>query len=87
MEQIRYHLLTVGMVLASYMPCIQTGCCVSLYVQEILANQDKDNRYLYCLDKLGEMQHRKMEYHIIEKEDLRMFRILISFTMISKRLF
>lgn len=53
------------------MPCIQTGCCVSLYVTGDLANQDKDNRYLYCLDKLGEMQHRKMEYHIIEKEDLK----------------
>ena len=45
---------------------------VYLYMsQEILANQDKDNRYLYCLDKLGEMQQRKMEYHIIEKEDLK----------------
>lgn len=45
---------------------------VYLYMsQEILANQDKDNRYLYCLDKLGEMQQRKMKYHIIEKEDLK----------------
>lgn len=45
---------------------------VYLYMsQEILENQDKDNRYLYCLDKLGEMQQRKMEYHIIEKEKLK----------------
>ena len=40
---------------------------VYLYMsQEILANQDKDNRYLYCLDKLGEMQHRKMHRSLLQ---------------------
>lgn len=38
--------------------------------KEILANHRKDNRYIYCLDRLAEMQHREMEYEVIEREDL-----------------
>lgn len=45
---------------------------VVLYMSnEILKNHREDNRYLYCLEKLAEQQHRKMEYRIIERPDLR----------------
>lgn len=44
---------------------------VILYMSKfILENHKKDNRFLYCLDKLAEMQNRKMEYEIIERPDL-----------------
>lgn len=44
---------------------------VVLYMsKEILDNHRKDNRYLYCLDKLAELQNRQMEYEIIERDDL-----------------
>lgn len=44
---------------------------VILYMsKEILENQEKDNRYRYCLDKLAEMQGRSMEYEIIERPEL-----------------
>lgn len=38
--------------------------------KEMLENQEKDNRYQYCLDKLCEMQQRTMSYEIIEKSEL-----------------
>ncbi len=38
--------------------------------KEMLENQNKDDRYRYCLDKLCELQQRSMEYEIIEKNDL-----------------
>lgn len=37
---------------------------------EILENHKKDNRYCYCLDKLGKQQEREIEYEIIERPDL-----------------
>ena len=44
---------------------------VVLYMsKEILDNHKKDNRYLYCLEKLAELQHRKMTYEMIERPDL-----------------
>ncbi len=45
---------------------------VYLYMSnEILKNHEEDNRYIYCLEKLAEMQERKMAYHIIEREELK----------------
>ena len=39
---------------------------VYLYMsKEILDNQEKDNRYLYCLERLAELQGRECEYIII----------------------
>lgn len=38
--------------------------------KEILENQEEDDRYRYCLDRLAEMQHRSMEYKIIERPEL-----------------
>lgn len=38
--------------------------------KEILENQKKDNRYLYCLDKLSELLKFEMNYKIIERPDL-----------------
>lgn len=38
--------------------------------KEILENHKKDNRYLYCLDKLSELLDFKMDYKIIERQDL-----------------
>lgn len=44
---------------------------VYLYMSaEILANHRADNRYLFCLDKLGELQGRKLTCHIVERPDL-----------------
>ena len=45
---------------------------VILYMsKEMLAYHESDNRYLYCLDKLCELQKReKMEYEIIERREL-----------------
>ena len=44
---------------------------VYLYMsKEILENHSKDNRYIYCLDKLSESINHKMEYHIIERPEL-----------------
>lgn len=44
---------------------------VILYMSgEILEKHKKDNRYIYCLDRLAEMQGRKMDYHVIERPDL-----------------
>lgn len=39
--------------------------------EEILRIHEKDNRYIYCLDKLAEMQNRRMQYEIIERKDLK----------------
>lgn len=45
---------------------------VILYMsQEVLENQKKDNRYLYCLEKLAKMQKRNMTYEIIERKELK----------------
>ncbi len=45
---------------------------VILYMsKEILQNHEKDNRYIYCLDKLAKMQNRRMNYDIIERKDLK----------------
>lgn len=38
--------------------------------KEILKNHEKDNRYLYCLDKLSELLKFKMNYRIIKRPDL-----------------
>lgn len=40
------------------------------FSKEMYENHLEDNRYLYCLDKLGEMLGHKFEYHIIVQEDL-----------------
>ena len=45
---------------------------VILYMSyEVLENQKKDNRYLYCLEKLAEMQKRTVSYEIIERPELK----------------
>ena len=45
---------------------------VCLYMSaEILEKHKRDNRYVYCLDKLGESIGKKMEYRIIERPELR----------------
>ena len=45
---------------------------VYLYMSaEILKNHREDNRYIYCLEKLAQLQGRKMEYHIIQRPDLK----------------
>jgi CRISPR type III-A/MTUBE-associated protein Csm6 len=45
---------------------------VILYMsQEILKIHERDNRYIYCLEKLAEMQNRRMNYEIIERKDLK----------------
>ena len=36
----------------------------------MLVNQEKDDRYRYCLNKLCELQNRKMECEIIERREL-----------------
>lgn len=38
--------------------------------KEILENHGKDNRYIYCLDKLSELLNIKMNYNIIERSEL-----------------
>lgn len=38
--------------------------------KEVLEFQEQDDRYRYCLDRLAQMQNRKMEYEIIERRDL-----------------
>ena len=38
--------------------------------KEMLENQEKDDRYRYCLDKLCNLQKRTMGYEIIEKNEL-----------------
>lgn len=38
--------------------------------KEVLDNQEKDDRYRYCLDRLGEKIGWKAEYHIIERPEL-----------------
>lgn len=45
---------------------------VILYMSaEVLEYHEKDNRYLFCLDKLSEQQNRKMEYEVIERRELK----------------
>lgn len=45
---------------------------IILYMSwEVLQNHKADNRYLYCLDHLGELQNRSMEYEIIERPELK----------------
>lgn len=44
---------------------------VYLYMsKEVLFNHYKDNRYIFCLDKLAKMQNREMEYIFIERRNL-----------------
>ncbi len=44
---------------------------VYLYMsKEVCENHDHDNRYLYCLDMLGQTLGRKIEHELIKKEDL-----------------
>lgn len=44
---------------------------VYLYMsKEILENEKRDDRYMYCLQHLDEMQHRKTQYVRIERPDL-----------------
>ena len=43
---------------------------VYLYMsKEILDNQEKDNRYLYCLEQLAKLQDRECEYVVIKRTD------------------
>lgn len=43
---------------------------VYLYLSgEMLSRQRQDERYTKCLDKLGELQGRHIEYHLIERPD------------------
>ena len=45
---------------------------VILYMSyEVLENQKKDNRYLYCLDQLSKLQNRKMNYRLIKRPELK----------------
>lgn len=44
---------------------------VYLYMSgEILKNQEQDDRYRYCLDRLAAMTHHPMEYRLIERGNL-----------------
>lgn len=44
---------------------------VYLYMsKEVLEFHDKDNRYVYCIEKLGEKLNHKFEIHIIERPEL-----------------
>lgn len=44
---------------------------VILYMsKEMLDNQEKDDRYMYCLTRLDKMQERSTEYEIIERREL-----------------
>ena len=44
---------------------------VILYMsREMLKNQEKDNRYLYCLERLEKLQNRTIEYEIVERREL-----------------
>lgn len=44
---------------------------VILYMsREMLENQEKDNRYLYCLERLKKLQNRTIEYEIVERREL-----------------
>lgn len=44
---------------------------VYLYMsKEILALHEKDNRYLYCLDRLAERQKRSYKYEIIARPEM-----------------
>lgn len=44
---------------------------VYLYMsKEIVDLHNKDNRYMYCLDKLSEMKGEKIEVHCIERKNL-----------------
>ena len=46
--------------------------CVFLYMSaEILAKQEKDQRYTYCLDRLSESIGHKIDYSIIARPKLR----------------
>lgn len=38
---------------------------------EMLENQEQDNRYLYCLEQLEQLQKRKMEYQQINRPELK----------------
>lgn len=38
--------------------------------KEMLENQERDDRYRYCLNQLAKMQKRKMDYEIIERREL-----------------
>ena len=38
--------------------------------REMLENQEKDNRYLYCLERLEKLQSRTIEYEIVERREL-----------------
>lgn len=38
--------------------------------KEMLEFQEQDDRYRYCLDRLGNLQNRRMQYEIIERKNL-----------------
>ena len=38
--------------------------------KEVLENQQKDDRYRYCLNRLAKMQGREMSYDMIERPEL-----------------
>lgn len=50
--------------------CYQPDVVYLYMSKEILEHHRKDDRYLYCLHRLDEMQHRKTEYHVIERPDM-----------------
>ena len=44
---------------------------VFLYMShEVLEHHKKDNRYIYCIDKLSEIIEKKIQCHIIERDEL-----------------
>ena len=40
------------------------------FSKEMYENHVEDNRYIYCLERLGELLHHKFIYHIIKDENL-----------------
>ncbi len=45
---------------------------IVLYMSaEVMQYHQTDNRYIYCLDQLAQLQNRKIEYEIIERPELK----------------
>lgn len=50
--------------------CYQPDVIYLYLSNEILGLHEQDNRYMYCLQGLDEMQGRHTEYHVIKRPDL-----------------
>lgn len=57
-------------VYVAHMPDLQTGYSVLYMSKEMYDYHVKDNRYLYCLDKLSELIDHKFEVKLIERPEL-----------------